>query len=130
MTDHLPECHTAMIPDFHNERWICICHQLRACEQRVNSSNLTMWDRTQEQAQQMVTSGLGIAWKDGFKEGINVAREAVAEQKLVPLAKQGRFIITRNTKLWKQRQAWSELGWWDFRTSALAAIDALRENND
>ena len=130
MTDHLPECHTAMIPDFHNERWICICAPLRACEQRVNSSNLTMWDRTQEQAQQMVTSGLGIAWKDGFKEGINVAREAVAEQKLVPLAKQGRFIITRNTKLWKQRQAWSELGWWDFRTSALAAIDALRENND
>ena len=58
---------------------------------------------------------------------LDAAREAVAEQKLVPLAKQGRFIITRNTKLWKQRQAWSELGWWDFRTSALAAMDALRE---
>lgn len=61
------------------------------------------------------------------REALDAAREAVAKQKLVPLAKQGRFIITRNTKLWKQRQAWSELGWWDFRTSALAAIDALRE---
>jgi len=58
---------------------------------------------------------------------LDAAREAIAEQKLVPLAKQGRFIITRNTQLWKQRQAWSELGWWDFRTSALAAIDALKE---
>ena len=35
MTDHLPECHTSMIPDFHNERWICICAALRACEERV-----------------------------------------------------------------------------------------------
>lgn len=58
---------------------------------------------------------------------LDAAREAIAEQKLVPLAKQGRFIITRNTQLWKQRQAWSELGWWDFRTSALAAIDTLKE---
>lgn len=35
MNDHLPECSNSMIPDFHNERWICICDQLRACEQRV-----------------------------------------------------------------------------------------------
>lgn len=60
---------------------------------------------------------------------LDAAREAIAEQKLVPLAKQGRFIITRNTQLWEKRQAWSELGWWDFRTSALAAIDALKETN-
>ena len=105
MTDHLPECHTAMIPDFHNERWICICAALRACEQRVNSSNLTMWDRTQEQAQQMVTSGLGIAWKDGFKEGINAAREAVAGIQDGP----------KNQPYWIDREA------------ALTAIDALRE---
>ena len=104
MTDHLPECHTSMIPDFHNERWICICDQLRACEQRVNSSNLTMWDRTQEQAQQMVTSGLGIAWKDGFKEGINAAREAVAT-----------ISVRKDTS-------------WDMRVQALAAIDLLRKD--
>jgi hypothetical protein len=60
---------------------------------------------------------------------LDAAREAIAEQKLVPLAKQGRFIITRNTKLWEKRQAWSELGWWDFRTSALAAIEALGGSN-
>lgn len=35
MSDHLPECASAMIPDFHNERWVCICDALRACEQRV-----------------------------------------------------------------------------------------------
>lgn len=35
MSDHLPECHTSMIPDFENERWICICNHLRACEQLV-----------------------------------------------------------------------------------------------
>ena len=32
MTEHLPEC---MIPDFENERCICICHALRAHEQRL-----------------------------------------------------------------------------------------------
>lgn len=30
--DHLPEC---LVPDFDNARWICICNQLRACEERV-----------------------------------------------------------------------------------------------
>ena len=32
MTDHLPEC---LVPDFDQGLWICICNQLRACEQRV-----------------------------------------------------------------------------------------------
>jgi len=72
---------------------------------------------------------LCMAYQLGWNEALDAAREAVAEQKLVPLAKQGRFIITRNTQLWKQRQAWSELGWWDFRTSALAAVNALKETN-
>ena len=89
MNEHLPEC----LMNLEYAVRVCICTELRACEQRV----------------------------------LDAAREAIAEQKLVPLAKQGRFIITRNTKLWEKRQAWSELGWWDFRTSALAAIDALRE---
>lgn len=35
MSDHLPECVDAMIPDFHNERWVCICAALRSCEERV-----------------------------------------------------------------------------------------------
>ncbi len=89
MNEHLPEC----LMNLEYAVRVCICTELRACEQRV----------------------------------LDAAREAIAEQKLVPLAKQGRFIITRNTKLWEKRQAWSELGWWDFRTSALAAIDALKE---
>lgn len=108
MNEHLPECPLGckchgltgiagkheMKMDFCTAcRRVCICPELRACEQRV----------------------------------LDAAESAVAEQKLIPLAKQGRFIITRNTKLWDQRQAWSELGWWDFRKSALAAIAALRE---
>lgn len=108
MSDHLPEC---LVPDFKNERWICICNQLRACEQRVNSSNLTLWNRTQEQSQHMITSGLGIAWKDGFKEGLDAAREAVAGL-----------------------QAYDDHGWGKpfnqetavvYRLDAIAAIDAL-----
>ena len=86
----------------------CICDRLRACEQRVNSSNLTMWDRTQEQAQQMVTSGLGIAWKDGFKEGINAAREAVAALQM--------GVLTTVDLLLK-------------RQDALAALDTLKEKS-
>jgi hypothetical protein len=35
MSKHLPECQDALIPDWENERWICICKYLRACEQRV-----------------------------------------------------------------------------------------------
>jgi len=32
MTEHLPEC---LVPDFDKGLWICICNQLRACEERV-----------------------------------------------------------------------------------------------
>lgn len=81
MRNHLPECWFSdpeKVPAVAvNDGWPCICDRLRACEQRVNSSNLTLWDRTQEQSQHMITSGLGIAWKDGFKEGLDAAREAV-----------------------------------------------------
>lgn len=35
VSDHLPECVDAMIPDFHNERWVCICAALSSCEERV-----------------------------------------------------------------------------------------------
>lgn len=72
---HLPECFNGRqrsggLP--------CICDRLRACEERVNSSNLTLWNRTKEEARHMIDAGLGIAWKDGFKEGLDAAREALA----------------------------------------------------
>ena len=35
MTEHLPEC---LVPDFDKGLWICICNQLRACEQRVREA--------------------------------------------------------------------------------------------
>ena len=51
MTNHLPEC--VCYDKVHAHKCaLCICDRLRACEQRVNSSNLTMWNRTQQQAQQ------------------------------------------------------------------------------
>ncbi len=58
---------------------------------------------------------------------LDAAREAVEKQKYIPLENTGQFIITRNTKLWDDRKSWDKHGWWQFRTSALAAIDALRE---
>ena len=112
MTDHLPECHTSMIPDFHNERWICICDQLRACEQRVNSSNLTMWNRTQEQAQHIINAGIGIAWKDGFKDGLEAAREAV-DSMVIDTVGNSAAEHLRNKAVVSQ---------------AIAAIDALRKD--
>lgn len=118
MNEHLPECFALMCEcDEKHFKSIdcdfsCICPTLRACEQRVNSSNLTMWDRTQEQAQQMVTSGLGIAWKDGFKEGINAAREAITN---LPVAISSYY----------PDDSLRDVGFW--RSSALAAIDELRE---
>ena len=64
-------------------------------------------------------------WSDGYMDALYTVREMVERQRLLPLRKQGRFIITRNTKLWDQRQTWAELGWWDCRESTLAGIDAL-----
>ena len=113
MTDHRPEC--IYTPEhFDPEQNIvwggkpCICEELRACEQRVNSSNLTMWNHTQEEAQHMINAGLGIAWKDGFKEGLDAAREAlvIAERRLHFDGEDNRWIV---------------------EIDALAAIDALRE---
>lgn len=62
---HLLECSESMIPDFHNERWICICDRLRACEHRVRLH-------------------AALSWEQGFEEGrtagLDAAREAVARQ--------------------------------------------------
>ena len=61
MNSHLPEC---IVPDFDNERWICICNHLRACEERVF-----------EAAYQAGKSyGLTV---NGYTRGLNAAREAV-----------------------------------------------------
>ena len=51
----------------------------------------------------MIDAGLGIAWKDGFKEGLDAAREAVAT-----------IGVRKDTSH-------------DMRVQALAAIDALKE---
>jgi len=64
MTDHLPECHTSMIPDFHNERWICICAALRACEQRVLKD---------------LVPNLHLAEMQGYNRALTAAQEAVAK---------------------------------------------------
>jgi hypothetical protein len=32
MSEHLPEC---LVPDFERGFWVCICKNLRACEERV-----------------------------------------------------------------------------------------------
>lgn len=104
MTDHLPECDYERQDYRGNDNRVCYCSRLRACEQRVNSSNLTMWNRTQEQAQHMIDSGLGTAWKDGFKEGLDAAEAAVAQA---------------------PRHYW--VGWAIEVDVALAAIRALKE---
>ena len=65
MTDHLPECADAMIPDFHNERWVCICAALRACEQRVNGHRLSY------------ENGVEVGYNKGYVAGLDAAREAV-----------------------------------------------------
>ncbi len=62
MSDHLPECADAMIPDFHNERWVCICPALRACEKRVRVNERDWRDQS---------FGLGYA------AGVQAARDAV-----------------------------------------------------
>lgn len=60
MTDHLPEC---LLPDFYKGVWVCICKQLRACEQRVRDE----WpQRVNEQTHAM------------YAAGVQAAREAVA----------------------------------------------------
>lgn len=63
MNEHLPECVNAMIPDFHNERWVCICASLRACEQRVEETWSAIAGRYQ--------------YAEGYVAALDAAREAV-----------------------------------------------------
>lgn len=59
--DHLPEC---LVPDFDNARWVCICNQLRACEERVHEAAY----------QAGKAYGLTV---NGFTRGLDAARAAV-----------------------------------------------------
>lgn len=102
MTDHLPECYDALIPDFHNERWVCICAALRACEKRV-------WKVAYNQ-------GLGAGsdmhgehekgWVKGYAAGVQAAREAVLAMVIETVGNSAATV-----------------------EQVLAAIDALREEH-
>lgn len=50
--------------------------------------------------------------------------KAVEDEAYVPIKRTGRFIITRNTKLWYQRENWTLHGWLSHKAKAL---DALKE---
>lgn len=102
LMNHLPECHTSMIPDFHNERWICICAALRACEQRVEEAMDRAWTQT-----------VALAVAHTRTTTLDAAREAVAglrtygdHGEVIPPDEEAAVIYV---------------------TDALAAIDALRE---
>ena len=59
MTEHLPEC---LVPDFDKGLWICICNQLRACEERV------LGDRDEL---------VGLTALRAFRAGLAAARDVV-----------------------------------------------------
>ncbi len=120
MTDHLPECPLSHIDYWKFSLRECICPYLRSCEQRVSSEFLTPMD--------LAFTGMSDPrYAKDFIAALDAARGVVEKQKYIPLENTGQFIITRNTKLWDDRKSWYKHGWWQFRTSALAAIDALRE---
>ena len=72
--NHLPECVDAMIPDFHNERWICICAPLRACEQRVQEEDQRSLIKY---GVQMFMHGKQYGRPMGYAAALDAAREAV-----------------------------------------------------
>ena len=61
MTEHLPEC---LVPDFDKGLWICICNQLRACEERVHEAAY----------QAGKAYGLTV---NGYTRGLDAAQKAV-----------------------------------------------------
>ena len=77
MTEHLPEC---LVPDFDKGLWICICNQLRACEQRVFALHpewtMTGLCKPDCSACRRLTE-LITEWEDGYEKGLDAAREAV-----------------------------------------------------
>jgi len=96
MTDHLPECLTPM---YDAKAW-CICNELRACEERLREG----W---------CVSTCGNTHYTIGYEEGLNAAREAVADARTWPArvpypASSGFYAIV-------------------IKDDALAAIDALRD---
>lgn len=69
MSDHLPEC---LVPDFENERWICICNQLRACEQRVRAACIAA-------AKLSITTNPQSDYDEGWNSGIENAIDFMRE---------------------------------------------------
>jgi hypothetical protein len=63
---------------------------------------------------------------DGFTDGhfaaVQACIAAVEGAVYVPLSKSGLFLISRNTKLWDQRETWTRHGWLKYRDSAIAAL--------
>lgn len=59
MSDHLPECPVNNI----DIAGLCMCHELRRCEQRMREG----WYEVQSET-----------WMQGFRYALNAAREAVA----------------------------------------------------
>ena len=62
MSEHLLEC---PIPDFDKMQWVCICNQLRACEQRVRAEET-----------------LAVSRKRGYSDALIDAREAIGKTHL------------------------------------------------
>lgn len=68
MSDHLPECQDALIPDWENERWICICKYLRACEQRVLDAALEAVDGLDKYHHGQISAADALAAIDALRE--------------------------------------------------------------
>ena len=105
MTDHLPEC---IVPDFDKGRWICICNQLRACEDRVQkiAYGQGLGAGSDEHGQHE------IGWIKGYDAALDDAREALFGAKAIDVY-YGRGLDEPPQFIWLN--------------NALAAIDALRE---
>lgn len=107
MNEHLPECRTSMIPDFHNERWICICAPLRACERRIREDDKNTF--------------LRAAYDTGRRDALDAARKAV-ETMRDALYTHYRIGCEPPGKV-----DWSQHRKCDPVDDILAAIDALQE---
>ena len=94
MSDHLPEC--LHDDDTYGLRGLCICEELRACEQRIRLAD----DDYAYVAGQAEADGR----RRGWNEALDAARKAVAA---LDIGRDVRFSV-------------------DVQADALAAIDALR----
>ena len=104
MTDHLPEC--LHDDDTYGLRGLCICDELRACEQRVREEDQRSLIKY---GVQMFMRGKQYGRPMAYAAGVQAARDAVLA---LP-------VIDRYDK------------WWSIDgPQALAAIDALRRESD